>query len=554
MSALTDRIRAPLPDHLNPRDPIAAIAKYSAKKRCQSVLLDETLTSPAAAPAALLPGTLPKDFKVVPVSMEDLTSQSKKPRNLPGYLSLDARYVPSTLAAHESRMAAIVSRQPEAFTISETISIGKYVVGIGRLLRPKSVDGSDPYDTIPLYISEPGKQTQLVFAYRSKSQDCWRRFAGYLYDVYWKGPSEHLQNFDWRIQRKLDEVCDGVHPLQLRDTDGSPLDLADLSINRGHSNSSCAMTGSAIIAASEQILQHSMLEQVPPFDPHGYGVKPETLVDYWWCGKPEDPYGRHLTLLVASEKYLYCIGVTDEGLFLKFIQHRDISDINLAGAPAKGVLIEPHDSWILTPILEYRDYARGPQLGGVKNYVVRGTILGGGERVRINGVHDDAWSPLIEINNGLAVLPRMIRRADFVSANGELQKIRVDDGKLPLSKDPPERVPAAEIIHIIDRRETELLEAFRALLSGELDPSTLSGRTKMTEFHITSLEAAVLLRYRESLGPMANHLEARSDPSVNLFRKRLRLMAAQWAQDQVALAKEQKANSHDSGTVQQWKI
>ncbi len=284
------------------------------------------------------------------------------------------------------------------------------------------------YESIPVYIDDESGQTRLVLAYRSGSQGCWRRFAGFMSGIFWKGESEHLQNFDFRIQMKLDAIYESMPAQAVLGPDGNPFSLQDLGISaEGVCRGDSEIYGNsiALIGGAERVLQGAMLHQQEEFDVHAEGNRPGRLIAFWWSGNAEDPYGRHVNLMVLSRnmKHLYCLALTDDGMFPKYVQGAASDGINSAGAPLTGVDIPEESLWMLTPIVEYDSQCDKVKREDTMEADIHGTVVGGGNRVRILGVHENSKSPFYELNNGMSDYYRLLRSENFGLVDAKLRRI-----------------------------------------------------------------------------------------------------------------------------------
>jgi hypothetical protein len=354
------------------------------------------------------------------------------------------------------------------------------------------------YESIPVYLDDESGQKRLVLAYRSGSQGCWRRFAGVISGIFWKGESEHLQNFDYRIQMKLDAIYDSTFAQSVLGPDGNPLSLEDLGISaegvcRGDND--LYANSVALIAGSERVLQGAMLHQQKEFDVSAEGNKPGQLITFWWAGNAEDPYGKHVNLMVLSRnmKYLYCLALTDDGLFPKYIQGAESDGINSAGAPSSGVPILKESLWLLTPIVEYDSLCSKVKDEETLEADIHGTVIGGGNRVRILGVHENSKSPFFELNNGMHDYYRLLRSESFGLLDSKLRRVLDNGGVLPQSP-----VPKAETAvprEYIEERLHELLEAYHLYAAGALEPGVDGSRDAIARLNITGRDLALFKRY-----------------------------------------------------------
>lgn len=441
---------------------------------------------------------------------------------VPGFTTLTVEFpeqnreicVPSALE-HSERIRRIAESNPQPFRVSESFSIGKSTVMIGSPIF------FDNYEAIPVYVREGGT-TALNFAYRSKSQDSWRRYVGTYGGIFWKGPSEHLQNFDWRIQKRLDGISDSSPRHLLRSDMGNASSLDFLS-----------PLDPTYVPIAEHLLQKRMVRSHDRLDLQDPGIKPNLLVDFWTSGSPEDSYGRHPTMIAESldGRYRYGLALTEDGLVPKFIQPSG-DRINLAGAPETGVLLRDEDGWVLTPIVEYNSQQDKAREATGRLVEVDGTILLGGNRVRIHGVHTSMNSPFFELNNGLDDVYRLLRcsSVDFVEA--KLQAILDGRGRLPLDSNRPGQAEPDRAA--AESRYGSLTSAFLRIRNGELDPGSDAGRAVLAGLFIHDNDLAVFRRYFGYLRSF--QLEGFDVPDFawQRLKEKLWRMSVQWARDMEA--------------------
>jgi hypothetical protein len=213
--------------------------------------------------------------------------------------------------------------------------------------------------------------------------------------------------------------------------------------------------------------------------------------------KLEDAAKSHI---MASEAYLqnvYCVAVTEDGIFPKFVQSHDlVPEINMAGAPALGISIPEEYAWIFTPIVEYK--REGYKVKGLSGIEVGDTWTYGIDRVRIKGVHDHSRSPLFKLSNGLHEITLLIRRDQKEQAQRKVARM-FEEGSLPLSDERPEANGGPEIDQAMALRLNTLLKAFERYMKGRLDPHTQHGRKKMLELHLRDRDIALFKRYSDYL-------------------------------------------------------
>jgi hypothetical protein len=288
-----------------------------------------------------------------------------------------------------------------------------------------------------------------------------------------------------------------------------------------------------LIVLEEAALQKAMRSGAEPFDINDTGNQPTTLVNYWWAGSPHGAYGRHMNLIASSKDYLYCIAITDDGLFPKYIQDIRAGGINSAGAPSRGVPIPRELKWLLTPIVEYNGEKKYALEHRHSNLAIVPTLALGGSRVRIFGAHETPKSPLFELNNGLADLYRLLREGRYDAVQSRLEEIGENGGALPLLSQRPPDIVDKRIRHLADKRLEELFTAYNLLCEGKLGPDTQSGRANMELFRITERELELFRRYREFIKSWMDDLGAERPPqfAVEQLTVRFDRMAVQWAKD-----------------------
>ncbi|MFH0884215.1 MAG: hypothetical protein V1861_00725 [Candidatus Micrarchaeota archaeon] len=430
----------------------------------------------------VVPPFLPMHVDVETLAAGDLSAY----RPLAGYADISNRY--------SQHMLEIVFLNVPAFAIlpEHTIEINNRRVRFGSPMK------TGKYESIPVYVEDEAGHTRLVIAYRSGSQGCWRRFAGFAGGIYWKGKSEHLQNFDFRIQMKLDAIYDSTPAKAVFGPDDYALSLEDLGMSAERicgANNGIYATAAALICNTEHFLQDAMLRLPEPFDVHAAGNKPGRLIAFWWAGNAEDPYGRHVNLMVLSRnmKYIYCLALTDDGMFPKYIQNAAAYGINGAGAPELGVPIPEESLWMLTPIVEYDSQCDKVKREDAMEAEIHGTVVGGGRRVRILGVHENTKSPFFELNNGMSDYYRLLRSENFGLINAKLRRILEDGGELPQSP-VPKTEPMVPRKYVNDRMQ-ELLEAYHIYAAGGLDPGTREGQETIARLNITGRDIALFKRY-----------------------------------------------------------
>lgn len=463
---------------------------------------------------------------------------------------------------HQYNIEQIIRTNKEPFRIREIVNLGDSWVGVGS---PINVG----YEAIPVYVHQ-NNQTRLVFAYRSKSQESWRRFAGYsvAHGIFWKGnptndhSEEHLQNFHFEIQRIIDEVYARtpiIHTLK-----GGTTKLEQLGVNAVAKTDDQQKIAQALIIRTEEAIQASMREGARQltFEKDGDGIS--HLVSFWWSGDPkEGAYGHHLNLVVSNARDYMCIGVTDDGIFLKYLQPKNPDQINPVGAPTKTVTLSSEYSWLLTPLLEYSEYAVSAvekrRIQGAREVRANATVMldlsGGSRRQRILGLHDDTTSPLFELNAGLYPVYRLMRWERYDSVNSFLHGICSNGHELPLADNLPLRVVAVDF-RLFDQRFTELktaldiaIDLMLELPNGQRDLPQKNLLRLRSEYNLTTRELNAILRYGKFL---INNMskskygsdEYEADPTLqqiyveatNKVERRITEMADRWAKDSQEIA------------------
>ncbi|MEW6035018.1 MAG: hypothetical protein AB1529_00255 [Candidatus Micrarchaeota archaeon] len=497
--------------------------------------LDESREAASPAPITHVPASQPPAPAIEPSGVR-MAGREMRKTLIPHFTTLPSearalgvgnasRYAASALEAQRRTLLRLAAQSPGAFRLLDTFGVSTDDARV-RFGSPIKLDD---YDAIPVYVGRGG-QTTLAFAYRSRSQACWRRFAGRVGDIFWKGKSEHMQNFDWRLQRELDRIYETRTPLALA---ASGLhSLADLGLSS--SLISPRWDGAMhFITQIEDALQSCMTVSSAPFDERDRMKAPATLIDFWWAGHPDDAYGRHANLMVLSRDaaYLYCIALTAEGIFPKFVQDAGTDRLNSVGAPDRGVPIPKSSSWVFTPIVEYSSQQDEVARQKLSDLEIHGTIVFGGNRVRIIGAHASGRSPFYELSNGLDGMCRLLRQDCYDAVEQKLSRIIARGGALPLSRTPPERPEAPE--GEVEERLHQLLEAFHGLSISIPDPETSEGRQRMFDYHIGTREVALFRRYRGFLDGWRGY----SGGEVPLFAmqllvQRLRRVAQQDVEDQ----------------------
>jgi hypothetical protein len=271
-----------------------------------------------------------------------------------GHLGDTTQLVPIQNHATD-RMRRLMEARPDMFSPVDgfTLATGERIQ-MGSPLR-----FNDGYTGIPLYITQGGR-TQFVMAYRSGSQGCWRRYAGadYNEDVqgglrvayahYYKGGTEGLgmedwQNFDHRIQRRLDSVFSSRPAIDAK------VNVTAFGV-RGFADNE------RLLVANEEAVQHSMANGVRTWDAMDEGNRPNlSRVVSNWTATGNPIYGSQLNAVVESQdgRFRYGVSLTRFGLFVQYVEDNTQRGINSVGAPSRGVRLADGSSWVLAPIVEY---------------------------------------------------------------------------------------------------------------------------------------------------------------------------------------------------------
>lgn len=427
---------------------------------------------------------------------------------------LPDRYHPEA-RAFERRMRDLIWEFPEQFMPVREVRMGDMTVGIGSPMRLGGEVGGRAEDfAIPVFIRGPNGRSRLVMAYRSESQRSWRRFVGEA-GTYIKGDrrvslnaddppppvlpesyyfGEHFQNFDSRIQRELESAFIGQPPADMSRDGRARLELSDFGISINHPDE--REIAFRLAFNGESIMQERMNDHALALDLSNPGNRPSRVVDYWWAGGEGSVYGRHPVILAESENGLfqYAIAATRDGMFVEYVQPARFDEINVVGAPTRGVLLQ--DDSLLRPIVEY--YEQMPEDANA-----RGTRIGSrGGRVRIEDLHASADDPLHEVNNGLSPLYPMLRLGRFEDADTLLGSMLLpieDARRRPLtSSTSPAEVPAESVEIRAQARLNELQTAYRKFEQGTLRAQTQEGIQRMRELHLSEEDLYLFERYRDA--------------------------------------------------------
>ncbi len=441
---------------------------------------------------SLIPADSPIDLASVQVAQID--PDAGLAAQLPG---LDAAQAASgqaallplrpTLTAYEARVRSIMARDAEAFRPVRRMRMGQYEISICRPIRMgDSVPDARPDVVVPVFVTAGGK-TRLVVCYQSQSQGTWRRFAGCdnAEGHYYKGPahgSENLQDLDWRIQKEIDFVAAHERPTlmprtALREFGPLPAD---------------GPNGPRLVVEIENLIQASALSGARTLDLSQPGNMPARMVDYRIVGSDEDFYGRHACAVLESGdgRFLYGVALTDLGMFLQYVHDREAGQI-IGGSPSRGVVVPDRDDWLLTPIIEYRSQTLPVLERRLSRVERRGSLVAGGYRSYLVGVHSSSGSPFFRLDNALSPLYPLLRSGMYDRAGAILEEFRL--GARPLAVDGrPEPLPAETVAAMADARRRQLVAAFNAR-SARL----LSDEEIMRRYSVSRRDLMVIGRYEE---------------------------------------------------------
>ncbi|MBU0532544.1 hypothetical protein KKB44_03555 [Candidatus Micrarchaeota archaeon] len=460
-------------------------------------LVDRYSDSRMIDPGSISPhewfGRIPDVFGVIPVTSK-LIARSFYPNGSSLEKANMILAIEDVAKVRKEKLGEVMRYHPEPFRISRIVKINGSEAFVGSPMH------FSQYDAIPVYVRANGDELRLTFAYKSKSQDCWRRFAGYLRGIFWKGSSEHLQNFHWRIQKALDYVYENERHTDITMGSSKPIDITEAicpaAVQREPRLTETALK---IILHSEDVLQTQMsLGSVPLNAEQERTETRMELVDYWWGGSIEGPYGRYMNLIVRSSNYLYCMALTEADLFLKYAEHRNEGGINSAGAPLRGVPVPKSERWLFTPAVEY-DGQEKEAVYENPRISVHGTIaIGGGNRVRVNGIHNTEKSPFFKLKNGLSDVSRLLWSEKFDDAERKLRGIMETGGDLPLIETPPNLPPKEVLDEDAEQRHIQLISAFERYFSYHTHPDwEQKKRNVIAQYAITESEFALFKRYAE---------------------------------------------------------
>ena len=283
----------------------------------------------------------------------------------------------------------------------QTVAFGlPMLVGGGRNSRSDYV--------IPLYVTTGGS-TQLIIAYMSQSQAIWRRFAGCnSRNHYYKGITEHFQALDISIQKQLDVILG--HCLAA----GNITRMGSISLRSFGliADDKLADYGKILVMVTEgeKILQKRIANDSVVWNPKDPNQLPSKVVDSWIVSHDEGVYGEHLNLIIRSADGTidYCIAVTEDGMFVKYIQGAGNGRISEFGSAPAIPEIPRELNWLFTPIIEYDSQAGRlkPDQPKATRRMTLVTGLDGREKIR--RMHE-ADSPLAYLHACTAPLAALIR-------------------------------------------------------------------------------------------------------------------------------------------------
>ena len=476
-------------------------------------------------------------FTAFPIEAEELPKMLQRAGVQVGNIASKAKIHESAEAIrdYDDSLRKLVMKIHEQFRVSSTLDVG------GTRVHVCSPMQLDKYAVIPVYIEQKVGYPRLVLAYKSQSQDVWRRFAGYLAGLYWKGESEHLQTLDWRIQKALDLTYESNPHVPIMKS-GAPMDLKDLSLGILGSNEANRAISASLIPQSEMAIQGEMVSGQKEFDLSDRSNGPERILDYWWGGDMEGAYGRYVNVIALSrnKQNIYCLAVTEDGIYLKSMQDAADGRINMVGAPKRGIKVAENDKWVFSPIIEYDSQSKGVIKNGNKDAKVLDTLAFRNNRVRIIGTHETPSSPFFEFSNGMEGICRLMREGSLDMVRDRLDTM-IAKGILPLSSEFPEDPSSTEVRADFERRMATLRQAFGDYMDGRLDPATEQGRQRISGFMLTGRDLATFKRYKIYLDAYMGRSDGEAGSGMNhqlesmlengVLERKLRFMAERWAKD-----------------------
>ncbi len=340
---------------------------------------------------------------------------------------------------------------------------------------------------VPVYVTTDGN-TQFSVAYLSQSQGVWRRFAGCdnLEGHYNKGNTvfaEHYQAYDLAVQEHLDSLLAAGTPMRM-----AHIDLPSLGLKPNMEKT--VATTVSMVRGGEQMIQDEITRGAPVWDISDKNQLPSTFVRSWVTGWDEGVYGKYLNVVVRSAdgKTDYCVAVTEDGMFLKFIQSVGTGQISRFGSPTQIPQLSAKTDSLMTPIIEY-DVQTAQIAHEQPKIARRKTIVTGSQgRERIRRLHETG-SPLTPLLNGVSPLIYMVRAGNIAQA-----KARVDQGtgKSAVSDKPMPELNILTITGAIKQRFRVMTEAY-ALYSSS--GSAQEAEAQMTGMGLTPRDIFLIRRY-----------------------------------------------------------
>lgn len=380
---------------------------------------------------------------------------------------------------------------PMVLASGQTVAYGKPM-----LVGNKDDPGQRQDYVIPVYVTT-NNETRLIIAYKSQSQSIWRRFAGcdktdghYCKGIHHIG--EHYQAFDTEIQKELDGILAYNHPVEI-----STINLTDLGLRPPH-HSTLSKTVIIMVKDAEIELQDRLFREQVEFNPKEKGQQPKTVMDAWVSGSDDGVYGRHLNVIVRSEDKTidYCIAVTEDGMFVKYVQMPGRGAVSTFGSPIKVPKITGTSDWLFTPIIEYTKQAEGMNQLQPHSRRRKTIVTGASNRVRIRGLHGDPESPLHQLYNGLAPLFALMRlNLPEKALTFAMLFARQRKYDIRCSEEMPEIDP--RIIKAYADSRYALLENAYSLYKKE--PSMQAAEAKMAQSGLSRREIFLVRRYFQNL-------------------------------------------------------
>ena len=399
---------------------------------------------------------------------------------------LDARR--GTLSAFERRIRDFMGRNPEAFRPVRRMRMGADEIAICRPIHMGDDVHSRLDVVVPVFLISGGR-TRLLLSYKSQSQGTWRRFAGCddEHGHYYKGPhhgSENLQDLDWRIQKEIDLVAGRRGP-----ADG-PILMPATSLTYFSPLPADGDGATGLVVAMEDMVQASAMSGAPTLDLSVPENMPSRMLDYRLVGDDGDFYGRHACMILQSGngRYLFGFALTDLGMFLQYV-HDNTAGGTASGSPSRGVIVQDRDDWLLTPIIEYRSQTRPVMERRLSRVRERRSLVAGGFRSYLVGVHSSSGSPFFRLDNALSPLYPLLRAGGYDEAESLLGTVR--RGERPLAVDErPAPLPADRVLAVSETRYRQLSGAFAAWSA-----HTESDEALMRRFSLTPRDLQVIARY-----------------------------------------------------------